>query len=90
MSSIAQRWRILSGENNWEDLLDPLDIDLRQYIIHYGEMAQATYDTFNSENASKYAGTSRYAKKDLFAKVLLVSVLSDYTIQFCSYVVGVF
>ncbi|KAM7525042.1 hypothetical protein LguiA_014944 [Lonicera macranthoides] len=69
MSSIAQKWRILSGENNWEGLLDPPDIDLRQHIIHYGEMAQATYDTFNSENASKYAGTSRYAKKDLFAKV---------------------
>eukprot|EP00261_Vitis_vinifera_P036793 XP_019078036.1 PREDICTED: phospholipase A1-IIgamma isoform X2 [Vitis vinifera] len=68
MDSIAKKWRHLSGQNNWEGLLDPLDIDLRRYIIHYGEMAQATYDTFNSEKASRFAGSSRYAKKDFFSK----------------------
>lgn len=67
--SIAKKWRSLSGQNNWEGLLDPLDIDLRRYIIHYGEMAQAAYDTFNTEKASKYAGDSIYAKKDFFSKV---------------------
>ncbi|KAI3460468.1 hypothetical protein Pfo_017131 [Paulownia fortunei] len=66
---IAKRWKLLSGTNHWEGLLDPLDLDLRQYIIHYGEMAQATYDTFNSEKASKYAGSSRFAKDNLFSKV---------------------
>ncbi|XP_059638804.1 phospholipase A1-IIgamma-like [Cornus florida] len=69
MGSIAKKWRILSGQNNWEDLLDPLDIDLRRYIIHYGEMAQATYDAFISEKVSGYAGSSRYAEKDFFSKV---------------------
>ncbi|CAK9152583.1 unnamed protein product [Ilex paraguariensis] len=69
--SIDKRWRLLSGEDNWKDLLDPLDIDLRRYIIHYGEMAQATYDNFNFEKASRYAGSSRYAKKDMFSKVAL-------------------
>ena len=69
MDSIAKKWRHLNGQNNWEGLLDPLDIDLRRYIIHYGEMAQATYDTFNSEKASRFAGSSRYAKKDFFSKV---------------------
>ncbi|KAF7120077.1 hypothetical protein RHSIM_Rhsim13G0186300 [Rhododendron simsii] len=34
-------------------------------------MAQVTYDTFLSDKVSKYAGSSRYAKKDLFAKVFL-------------------
>ncbi|KAL6991186.1 hypothetical protein U1Q18_009305 [Sarracenia purpurea var. burkii] len=68
-SNIAKKWRILSGEGNWKGLLDPLDIDLRRYIIHYGELAQATYDTFDSDKASKYAGSSHYAKKDLFAEV---------------------
>ncbi|KAK6131442.1 hypothetical protein DH2020_034808 [Rehmannia glutinosa] len=66
---VGKRWNILSGNNNWEGLLDPLDLDLRRYIVHYGSMAQATYDAFNSEKASKYAGSSRYAKNDFFSKV---------------------
>lgn len=69
MPSIAERWKVLSGQKKWEGLLDPLDLDLRRYIIHYGEMAQATYDTFNSQQASKYAGSSRYAKDTLFTRV---------------------
>lgn len=69
VESIAKRWKHLSGQNNWKDLLDPLDIDLRRFIIHYGEMAQATYDAFNTQKASKYAGSSLYAKADFFSKV---------------------
>ncbi|KAI8525656.1 hypothetical protein RHMOL_Rhmol13G0247500 [Rhododendron molle] len=69
--NIPKKWRLLSGEDNWKGLLDPLDIDLRQYLIHYGEMAQATVDTFNTDKVSKYAGSSRYARKDLFAKVFI-------------------
>ncbi|GFP86914.1 phospholipase a1-ii 1 [Phtheirospermum japonicum] len=67
--NIAERWNVLNGQNNWEGLLDPLDLDLRQYIIHYGSMAQATYDAFNSEKSSKQAGNSRYSKKDFFSKL---------------------
>ncbi|PRQ29107.1 putative carboxylic ester hydrolase [Rosa chinensis] len=69
--SIVKRWKKLSGEDNWEGMLDPLDIDLRKYIIHYGEMAQSTYDAFNTERASKFAGSSRYARKTFFSKVCL-------------------
>ncbi|PHU26301.1 hypothetical protein BC332_04633 [Capsicum chinense] len=69
IKSIAERWEILSGKTNWEGLLDPLDYDLRRYLIHYGQMPQAIGDSFNSETASKYYGTSRYSKKNLFKSV---------------------
>ncbi|KAF7120088.1 hypothetical protein RHSIM_Rhsim13G0186400 [Rhododendron simsii] len=68
-SNIPKNWRLLSGEQNWKGLLNPLDSDLRRYIIHYGQMAQVTYDNFLSDKVSKYAGSSRYTKKDLFAKL---------------------
>lgn len=67
---IAKRWRDLSGQNHWKGMLQPLDQDLRQYIIHYGEMAQAGYDTFNINTESKFAGASIYSRKDFFAKVI--------------------
>ncbi|KAF7120885.1 hypothetical protein RHSIM_Rhsim13G0181400 [Rhododendron simsii] len=70
-TNIAENWELLSGDQNWKGLLDPLDIDLRRYIIHYGERVQVTSDAFNSEEVSKNAGSCRYAKKDLFAKVFL-------------------
>ncbi|XP_045832999.1 phospholipase A1-IIgamma-like [Trifolium pratense] len=71
MSSIARTWRELSGQNKWKNLLDPLNIDLRRYLLHYGQFAQATYDAFNFEKTSKYAGNCKYSKKDFFSKVYL-------------------
>ncbi|PHU26091.1 Phospholipase A1-II 1 [Capsicum chinense] len=68
IGNITERWRILSGNNNWEGLLDPLDNDLRRYLIHYGEMAQAARDAFNANKKSKYAGSCRYSKKNFFSQ----------------------
>ncbi|MCD9560293.1 hypothetical protein HAX54_018815 [Datura stramonium] len=59
MGNITERWRVLSGNNNWEGLLEPLDNDLHGYLIHYGEMAQATGDAFNNDKISKYAALGR-------------------------------
>ncbi|KAK9706764.1 hypothetical protein RND81_07G150200 [Saponaria officinalis] len=66
---IANKWENLMGLDHWNGLLDPLDIDLRRTLIHYGEMAQATYDTFISEKYSKYTGASRYSKRNFFSKL---------------------
>ncbi|KAI3906980.1 hypothetical protein MKW92_023596 [Papaver armeniacum] len=71
MGSVARRWRELNGQSYWKNLIDPLDIDLRVNVLHYGEMAQATYDTFNNEKLSKFQGRSLYHKRDLFSKVFL-------------------
>lgn len=69
IDGIARKWRILCGEDNWIGLLNPLDLDLRRYIIQYGQMAQAAYDAFDTERVSKFAGSCRYARKDFFNKV---------------------
>ncbi|XP_049346690.1 phospholipase A1-IIbeta-like [Solanum verrucosum] len=68
MGSMAEKWEELSGKNKWEGLLNPLDVDLRKYIIQYGELAHVTYDTFILEKASKYAGASRYSMEHLLSK----------------------
>nr|TKW24670.1 hypothetical protein SEVIR_3G064500v2 [Setaria viridis] len=63
--SIANRWRELHGKDSWKGLLDPLDIDLRKSIISYGELAEATYDGFNTERRSPHAGACIYGHGDL-------------------------
>ncbi|MCD7448813.1 hypothetical protein HAX54_046659, partial [Datura stramonium] len=67
-SNMAEKWEELSGKNNWDGLLNPLDVDLRRYIIRYGELAHVTYDTFIDEKVSKNAGASRYSMENLFAR----------------------
>lgn len=68
MGDIAKRWKELSGKTKWKDLLVPLDLDLRRYILHYGDMAEVGYVAFNSDRRSKYVGDSCYTKEELFAR----------------------
>ncbi|CAN0903137.1 Phospholipase A1-IIgamma [Linum grandiflorum] len=71
MGSIAENWKKLSGQDNWEGLTDPLDPDFRRYLIHYGERLQAVYDAINGETLSKAYGYSRYPPEDFFTRVFL-------------------
>lgn len=62
-------WRDIQGENNWENLLDPMNSHLRREIIRYGEMAQACYDSFDFDSHSKYCGTCKYQGAHFFEKL---------------------
>ncbi|KAL0362458.1 UNVERIFIED_CONTAM: Phospholipase A1-IIdelta [Sesamum calycinum] len=73
-------WAELLGSKDWEGLLDPLDLSVRRLILRCGDFCQATYDAFNNDENSKYAGSSRYGKKSFFSKVMLESA-SDYQVQ---------
>ncbi|OEL18518.1 Phospholipase A1-II 7 [Dichanthelium oligosanthes] len=69
LGSTATRWRELQGSHSWNGLLDPLDIDLRKSLIAYGELVQATYDSFNRERRSPHAGACVYGRSDLLPSV---------------------
>ncbi|KAF6176044.1 hypothetical protein GIB67_000138 [Kingdonia uniflora] len=73
-------WEELLGSNHWEDLLEPLNLDLRKLILRCGDFCQASYDAFNSDKHSKYSGSSRYGKNSFFQKVELESG-SDYFVD---------
>ncbi|KAJ4878903.1 Phospholipase A1-IIalpha [Raphanus sativus] len=68
LEDIPKRWEVLSGQNKWKGLLDPLDSDLRRYLIHYGEMAQVGYDAFNWDRKSEYCGDCYYPKSQIHAR----------------------
>ncbi|KAA3471623.1 phospholipase A1-II 1-like [Gossypium australe] len=66
-NSIATRWRELSGENEWEGLLQPLDTDLRQYIIHYGQRTTAVGDLFDPNTCGP-----KTSKEQFFTEACLI------------------
>ncbi|KAK2434498.1 alpha/beta-Hydrolases superfamily protein [Trifolium repens] len=72
-------WNQLLGNNNWETLLNPLDLNLRNLILRCGDFIQTTYDSFNNDQNSIYCGSSRYGKTTLFNKVMLENP-THYTI----------
>ena len=81
-SDLAGRWREIHGSNDWKGLLNPLDRTLREEILRYGEFTQATYDTFDFDDHSKYCGSARYNKAKMFEKVGLVNTGYEVTRYF--------
>ncbi|XP_061339885.1 phospholipase A1-IIdelta-like [Gastrolobium bilobum] len=64
-------WPQLLGSNNWEGLLNPLNLNLRKLILRCGDFIQTTYDAFINDQNSIYCGSSRYGKTSFFHKVML-------------------
>ncbi|KAF3644566.1 Phospholipase A(1) DAD1, chloroplastic [Capsicum annuum] len=59
---LGERWMEFQGINNWDGLLDPLDSDLREEILRYGEFIEAAYDCFDFDTSSATYATCRYPK----------------------------
>ncbi|KAK4419582.1 Phospholipase A1-Igamma3, chloroplastic [Sesamum alatum] len=66
---LREIWREIQGENDWENLLDPMNSHLRREIVRYGEMAQACYDSFDFDPHSKYCGTCKYQGAHFFERL---------------------
>ncbi|KAG0464777.1 hypothetical protein HPP92_018941 [Vanilla planifolia] len=56
----------IHGPGDWSPLLEPLHPSFRREIVKYGELAQATYDAFDSNPVSKYHGSCLYGRHRLF------------------------
>ncbi|KAI7731580.1 hypothetical protein M8C21_011423 [Ambrosia artemisiifolia] len=76
----SQRYDELHGSNNWSGLLDPLDLDLRNLIIGYGDLASAAERAFNNDADSLYNGYSHYGKSSFFKEVMLPWADSKYQV----------
>ncbi|XP_075520500.1 phospholipase A1-Igamma2, chloroplastic-like [Primulina tabacum] len=77
--TIADSWRQLQGENNWDGLLDPMDPLLRHELLKYGSKVQACYDSFEFDPTSKYFGSSRYSKRELYKTLGMAEIGYDIT-----------
>ncbi|KAH1108402.1 hypothetical protein J1N35_012170 [Gossypium stocksii] len=64
-SDKASQWRVLSGENNWDGLLQPLNLDLRRYIIHYGQRAGSVGDLYNQNKHGEFPKEKFFAEAGL-------------------------
>ncbi|MCD9639568.1 hypothetical protein HAX54_024184 [Datura stramonium] len=69
----APTWHELLGSNNWEGLLEPLDLNLRRLILRFRDFCQVTCNAFNNDENSKYCGSIRYGKSSFFHKVMFQS-----------------
>ncbi|TKY67823.1 Phospholipase A1-Igamma3 [Spatholobus suberectus] len=77
---LSQVWKEIQGINDWEGIIDPtMNPHLRKEIIRYGELAQASYDSFDFDPHSKYCGTCKYHPSHFFDKLNMSG--TGYTIS---------
>ncbi|KAI6705374.1 hypothetical protein NL676_008336 [Syzygium grande] len=81
----SRPWTELSGETNWKDMLDPLDEDLRMYLIHYGERVQAIGDAYNGQTESEGYGLPLFPMDKLFSEVGLETANNPFRYEVTQY-----
>jgi hypothetical protein len=78
---LASRWREIQGRDDWAGLLDPMDPLLRSELIRYGELAQACYDAFDYDPYSRYCGSCKHPRRELFARLGMPSAARGYAVS---------
>ncbi|TQD70176.1 hypothetical protein C1H46_044290 [Malus baccata] len=68
---VRKSWMDYQGFNNWENLLDPLDDNLRGEIIRYGQFVDAAYKAFEFDPDSNFYATCKYSKASLRREVVI-------------------
>ncbi|KAI3957673.1 hypothetical protein MKW92_009689 [Papaver armeniacum] len=81
MEMSKTEWEEILGSNQWKGLLEPLDLNLRNLIIRCGDFCQGTYDSFDSDEHSKYCGSCRFGKTGFFKKVANKLAENDYIVD---------
>lgn len=78
---LRSRWREIHGCDDWAGLLDPMDPLLRSELIRYGELAQACYDAFDYDPSSRYCGSCKYSRRDLFERLGMADAARGYVVS---------
>ncbi|XP_044497545.1 phospholipase A1-II 1-like [Mangifera indica] len=66
---IKKDWKELSGEHQWDSLLDPLNVDLSKILTGYGERLDAIYDCIITDVNSPRSESPMYEEKEFFSRV---------------------
>ncbi|KAM3410236.1 hypothetical protein ACQJBY_002447 [Aegilops geniculata] len=77
---LPARWREIHGSDDWAGLLDPMDPLLRSELIRYGELAQACYDAFDYDLASRYCGSCKYPRRAFFERLGMPDAARGYAV----------
>ncbi|KAL1546513.1 phospholipase A1 [Salvia divinorum] len=64
---LRDKWMEFQGIKNWEGLLDPLDDDLRNEILRYGEFVEAAYCCFDFDVTSSTYSTCIHPKTSILS-----------------------
>ncbi|KAF9617501.1 hypothetical protein IFM89_036705 [Coptis chinensis] len=67
-NNLASKWREYHGCNDWDNLLDPLDENLRREVVKYGEFIQNAYQAFQSNPS-----TSKSDEPPLSARTVVLN-----------------
>lgn len=78
---LAARWGEIHGRDDWAGLLDPMDPLLRSELIRYGELAQACYDAFDYDPSSRYCGSCKHPRRELFERLGMPGAARGYAVS---------